>query len=111
MARKKAIDSAKLIKAVESGLPAKELMDMFGFKTRIQLKSFYLDALVEKGKVKNIVSRVPKQAEKGKKAKTTKVNKRGSLVVARGMIDEMGFAIGDAFIVRKTKSGISLRKC
>ncbi|MBW1709750.1 MAG: hypothetical protein JRG97_07915 [Deltaproteobacteria bacterium] len=110
MARKKVVDSAKLIKAVESGLPAKEIMSMFGFKTRLQLKSFYLDALVEKGKAKSIISRIPKKTEQEKKIKAIKVNKRGSLVVTRGMVEEMGFAIGDAFSIRKTKSGISLRK-
>ncbi len=110
MARKKQVDYTKLIKAVESGLPAKEIMEMFNFKTRIQLKSFYLDALVNKGKVKGIVGRAPKQAGKDKHTKTTKVNKRGSMVIPRGLIEEMGFTIGSAFTVRKTKSGISLRK-
>lgn len=61
MARKKVFDSAKLIKAVESGLPAKETMSKFGFKTRTQLKSFYLDALVETGKVKGIVTASPRK--------------------------------------------------
>ena len=38
------------------------------------------------------------------------VSKRGSVVIAKGLIDEMGFAGGDKFAVRKTKSGISLKK-
>jgi hypothetical protein len=31
------------------------------------------------------------------------------VVVPKAMIDEMGFAEGEKFIVRKTKSGISLK--
>jgi len=110
MAKKKEVDGARLIKAVESDLTAKEIMEKFGLKTRIQLKSLYLDALVEAGKAKKIAGRVSKAVDKEKKAKECKVNKRGSLVIARGMIEEMGFSLGDSFSIRKTKSGISLRK-
>lgn len=37
------------------------------------------------------------------------VIKRGSVVIAKGLADEMGFAVGDKFTVRKAKSGISLK--
>jgi hypothetical protein len=52
--RKKKGDAAKLITASESGRPAKEIMAKFGLKTAIQLKSYYLDALMEKGKAAGI---------------------------------------------------------
>ena len=38
------------------------------------------------------------------------VSMRGSVVIAKALIDEMGFAVGDKFAIRKTKSGISLKK-
>ncbi len=37
------------------------------------------------------------------------VSKRGSVVIPKAMIDEMGFKEGNRFTVRKTKSGISLK--
>lgn len=110
MARKKIVDSTKLVKAVESGQPAKEIMEEFGINTRIQLKSLYLDALIESGKAKNIISRVPKAGDGDGESKAIKVNKRGSLVVPRQMVDDLGYELGDTFSIRKTKSGISLRK-
>jgi hypothetical protein len=38
------------------------------------------------------------------------VSKRGSVVISKGLISELGFAEGDKFAVRKTKAGISLKK-
>jgi hypothetical protein len=110
MPRKKTVNSDKLIKAVESGLPSKEIMEKFGIKTSAQLKSLYLDALVAKGQAKGITGRTPKGGRSAKKTKEILVNKRGSLVVPRDMVEEMGFKIEDSFMVRKTKSGLSLKK-
>ena len=64
MPRKKKVDAAKLIKAVESGKPSKEIMAEFGINTSYQLKALYLDALVEKGRAPAIVG---EQARKMKK--------------------------------------------
>ncbi len=110
MARKKIVDSAQLIKAVESGVAADEIMEKFDIKTRTQLKTLYLDALVVGGKAKAIVGRVPKAGAQAKQSKETRVNKRGSVVVPREMVGDMGFSIGDTFTIRKTKSGISLKR-
>jgi hypothetical protein len=109
MPRKKKVDSAKLIKAVESGRPAKEIMAEFGFNTPTQLKTYYLDALVEKGKAAGITGKFPR-ASKAKKAEGIKVNKRGSLVIPRERVEGMGFKIGEAFTMRQTKAGISLKR-
>lgn len=110
MARKKSVDFNKLIKAVESAIPAKEIMSMFNIKSRIQLKSLYADALVDKGKAAPITGRASRVGAAAKKSKGIVVNKRGSLVVPRSAIEEMGYAVGDAFALRRTKSGISLKK-
>jgi hypothetical protein len=110
MARKKNVDFNKLIKAVESGMPAKEIMSTFNIKSRIQLKSLYADALVEKGKAAPIAGRASRAGESAKKSRGIAVNKRGSLVVPRSFVEEMGYAIGDMFTLRRTKSGLSLKK-
>ena len=54
MPRKKKVDAAKLIKAVESGLRSTDIMTKFGLKTSAQLKAAYLDALVDQGQAKAI---------------------------------------------------------
>jgi len=109
MPRKKKVDAAKLIKAVESGRSSKEIMAEFGFNTPAQLKSYYLDALIEKGKAARITGRVPR-ASKIKQANKLKVNKRGSLVVPKEIIKEMGFKVGAVFSIKPSKAGISLKK-
>lgn len=110
MARKKVVDSQKLVKAVEEGKSATEIMEKFGLSSRNQLKSLYLDALIEAGKAKGITSHAPRENEDGEKSRLIKVNKRGSLVIPRASVELLGFCVGDIFNVRKTKSGISLRK-
>ncbi|MEW5721991.1 MAG: hypothetical protein AB1896_02720 [Thermodesulfobacteriota bacterium] len=109
MPKRKVVNFEKLLKAVESGKTSKEIMDTFGIKTSAQLKSMYLDALVSKGKAKGIPGRGGKSGA-GPKSKAIMVNKRGSLVISKELVSEMGFNIEDAFTVRKTKSGISLKK-
>ena len=108
MPRKKKVDAAKLIKAVESGKPSKEIMAEFGINTSYQLKALYLDALVEKGRAPAIVGRAGKKDEKA--GKEILVNKRGSLIVPAPLVEEMGFKIGEEFKVRRTKAGVSLKK-
>jgi hypothetical protein len=109
MPRKKKVDAAKLIKAVESGRSSKEIMAEFGFNTPTQLKSYYLDALVAKGKAAGIIGKAAR-APKVKRAKGLKVNKRGSLVVPKEKIEEMGFKIGETFSIKPSKAGISLKR-
>ena len=110
MPEKKKVSSARLIKAVESGKPSTEIMEKFSFKTSAQLKAAYLDALVEKGMAQEITASRRGRSKAAKKTKEIKVNKRGSLVITKEMVTEMGFALGDSFNVRKTKSGVSLKK-
>jgi hypothetical protein len=109
MPKKIKVDAAKLISAVNSGMTDKEILEKFGLKTRTQLKSLYLDALVAEGAVKSISSRT-KSTNSDAAQEEIRVNKRGSLVVPRSLVEEMGFAEGDAFSARRTRSGVSLRK-
>ncbi len=107
MPRKLQIDGEKLIGAIEAGLPSKEIMDRFGIKSRAQLKCVYLDALVSRGVVAGFA---PTHFGKNAPGKEIKVNKRGSLVIPRLTVEEMGFSTGDSFSFRKSRSGLSLRQ-
>ena len=85
-------------------------MKEFGIKTSAQLKAKYLDAMIEKGEIPAIVTtRGPgKKAET--KSKSILVNKRGSIIVPKELVEEMGFKVGNEFMVRKSKAGVSLKK-
>jgi hypothetical protein len=108
MPAKKMVDYKELIKAVESGKPQAEIVKEFKFSTIAQFKNHYLNALMEAGKAPEI--KTGRASTKSAPAKEAFVSKRGSVVIAKGLIEEMGFAVGDNFAVRKTKSGISLKK-
>mgnify|MGYP000255009641 CR=1 FL=1 len=108
MPAKKKVDYKKLLTAVESGKTQSEIMKEFKFNTAAQFKSHYLSALIEVGKAPKIIT--SRASAKSAPAKEAFVSKRGSLVIAKGLIEEMGFSVGDNFAVRKTKSGISLKK-
>lgn len=109
MPKRKQIDEKKLLKAVEDGMISKEIMAKFDFSTLAQLKSFYLDALTAEGKVPGINFTRGRAAAPAGKSNLFKVNKRGSLIVPKEMIETMGFKLGDSFSVRKTAAGISLK--
>jgi hypothetical protein len=107
MPAKKKVDYAKLRKAVESGKPQAEILKDFKLNTAAQLKSHYLSALMEAGKVPEI--KTGRRSADAEPAKEAEVNKRGSLIIPNVLISEMGFDEGEKFLVRKTKSGISLK--
>lgn len=100
MPRKK-IDTKALIKAVESGLPRRDIMAQFGFTNPNQVTTYYLDALVELGRAKGIVGR----QQTSVKVIPIKVNQRGSLVIPRERVAKFGYTIGDAFSISKTTAG------
>ena len=108
MPKKKVVKSKKLIKMINDEKPQPEIMKAFGFKTSTQLKAAYMNALVAEGAVTGIKS------GRGKTKATTSnevnVGKRGSLIISKNLVAEMGFVENDKFLVRKTKSGISLKK-
>ena len=107
MPAKKKVDYKKLLKAVESGKPQADIIKEFKFNTAAQFKNHYLNALIEAGKAPEIVT--SRASTTSAPAKEASVSKRGSIVISKGLIEEMGFAEGDKFTVRKTKTGISLK--
>lgn len=109
MPKKKTIDEKALIAMVAGGNPQKEIMEKFGFKTPTQLKVAYANAQMASGTIPEI-KKGRKTAAKAAASKNATVNKRGSLVITKALVEDMGFAVGEVFAIRKTKSGISLRK-
>jgi hypothetical protein len=108
MPKKKKIDSKKLIKMIKDETPQTEILDAFGFKNSTQLKSAYVNAAIEEGMVPAIKSGRGKA--KPAVSNDVSVGKRGSIIIPKGLVDELGFVENDRFLVRKTKTGISLKK-
>ncbi|MCK5552377.1 MAG: hypothetical protein KAJ09_04470 [Deltaproteobacteria bacterium] len=100
----------KLIEMVKKGIPDKEIMEKLGIQTKASLKRMYYDALVEAGKIKDIVTeRKAKKARARRRALT--IGKRGTILISnRLLIDRLGFKSGDKFTVAKRKDSIILRK-
>ena len=99
-------EAKKLIQMVRKGLPDKEIMEKLGIQTRTSLKKMYYDALVEAGKIKDILTE-----PEVKMKRTLKVTKTGTMLLSkRLLIDKFGFKEGDKFMVSKRKDRIILRK-
>ena len=108
MPKKKALDSAKLIKMIDDETPQAEIMKKMGFKTSTQLKTAYMNALIVEGKVTAIKG--GRRAKKADKAKKVGVGKRGSIILSKELVESLGIDAKDKFTVWKTKAGIALRK-
>jgi hypothetical protein len=108
MAKKKEVDGKRLVKMVKDGAPQSDIMGKFGFNTSTQLKVAYANALMEAGEIPEIQSPRGGKPAGGIK-KEVPVNKRGSLIIPKDLIEDLGFKVGDQFLARKTKVGISLK--
>lgn len=108
MPRKRVLDPGKLIKMIEDEIPQAEIMKKMGFKTSMQLKTAYMNALIAEGRVPAI--RGGRGAGKADKTKEVMVGKRGSLILSKELVASLGIGGKDRFLVRKTKAGISLKK-
>jgi hypothetical protein len=109
MPKKKQIDSKALINMIDSGTDQKDVMKKFGLKTSTQLKVAYANALMDTGKVPEIKSSRGSGAAKDVSKEIT-VGKRGSLILPKALVNELGFLEGDRFLTKKTKVGISLSR-
>jgi len=103
-------EAKKLIEMVRKGTPDKEIMRELGIKTKATLKRKYYDALVEAGKIRDIVTeRARKKAELRRRA--LKIGKRGTILLSEQLlVDQLGFKKGDKFSVAKRRDSIILRK-
>ena len=102
--------SKDIVEMVKAGFTDKQIMKELGIQTKASLKKMYLDALVEAGKIKAIIT----EREKKKTQRRTKVlaiGKRGTIVLSRLiLIDQFGFKEGDKFKVSKRKDSIALKR-
>ena len=108
MPKKKAIDGAGLIKMVEDGVPRPEIMKKFKLKTSSQLTLLYAKAQMEAGKIAEIVG--GRGGATAKETNMVTVGKRGSVIISKEIAGGFGIAVGEKFTIRKTKSGIALKK-
>ena len=103
-------EAKKLIEMVKKEIPDKEIMKQLGIQTKASLKRMYYDALVEAGKIKDILTE--KEVKKAvPKKRALSVTKRGTILLGRTLVvDQLGFKEGDKFTVSKRKDSIILRK-
>ena len=100
----------KLVEMVKKNVPDKEMMEKLGVQSKATLKKMYYDALVEAGKIKDILTE--KEVKKRTaKARKLSIGKRGTMTLNKALIvDTLGFKEGDKFTVSKGKDSIILRK-
>ena len=99
-------EAKKLIEMVKKGIPDKEIMKELGIQTGTSLKRMYYNALVEAGKIKDIL--IEKDVEK---KKTVRITKRGTIFLGKILLlEKFGYKEGDRFTVSKRKGSIILRK-
>ena len=100
----------RLVEMVRKNVPDKEMMEKLGIRSKAALKKMYYDALVEAGKIKDIITE--KEAKKAtKKEKKLRIGTRGTMTLSKAMlVDTLGFKEGDRFTVSKGKDSIILRK-
>ena len=100
----------KLIDMVKKGIPDREIMRELGIQTRSSLRKMYYEALVEAGKIRDILTeRELRKAGREKRAAT--IGKRGTILLSKGLlIDRFGFKQGDKFSLSKRRDRIILKK-
>jgi hypothetical protein len=99
-------EAKRIIEMVKKGMPDKEIMKELGIQTGASLKRMYYDALVEAGKIKDILTE--REVEK---KKTVNITKRGTIILGKTLLlEKFGFKEGDKFTVSKRKDSIILRK-
>lgn len=107
MPKRRKVDASIVIEAVKSGRLSKDTMDSYGLE-KPSRKSHGRGAGTRKARRRRDEVLLDEQGPDW--FRDVKVNKRGSLVLPRTLLEEMGFDLEDTFIIRKTKAGISLRK-
>jgi len=95
---------------VRQGIPDKEIMKELKIQTKASLKKMYYDALVEAGKIKDIMTE-RKLKKAAPKSRALAIGTRGTISLSNKLlIDQLGFQKGDKFTVSKRRESIILRK-
>jgi len=96
---------------VRKGIPDKEIMKELGIQTKASLKKMYYDALVEAGKIKDIMTERKLKKAKVPRKRPVTIGKRGTMLLSKPLlVEELGFKEGDKFTVSKRRGSIILRK-
>lgn len=105
------IDPMKLIDMVRKEIPDKEIMAELGINTKASLKKMYYDALVEAGKIKDIMTERKARKAAAPRKRPLTIGKRGTILLSKPLlVDQLGFKTGDKFTVAKRKDSIILKK-
>ena len=100
----------RLVEMVRKGISDKEIMRQLGIQTKASLKKMYYDALVEAGKIKDIVTE-KQMTRAAPTRRALSIGKRGTILLSKPLlVDQLGFKQGDKFSVAKRKGSIILRK-
>jgi bifunctional DNA-binding transcriptional regulator/antitoxin component of YhaV-PrlF toxin-antitoxin module len=104
--RKKLVEHNALLQAVEMGLSKADIMKKFDIKTSAALETAYFNALVALGKIQDVnKGRKPKKV-----AKKVSINRRGSLVIPKKLVDYLEINESDTFEVTKKGTGLLLKR-
>ena len=109
MPKRRIVDHQKLIEMVEVGVKKRDIMKKFGLSSLRQLKVAYAHALMQTNRAPAISKGRGLRKKRGIGREVT-VGKRGSLIIPTEMVFAFGIGKEDRFTVRKSKSGIVLRK-
>jgi AbrB family looped-hinge helix DNA binding protein len=104
--KKNLVEHNALLQAVEMGLPQADIMKKFDIKTSAALETAYFNALVALGKIQDI-----NKSRKSKKVDNkVSINRRGSLVIPKELVDSLGLNESDTFDVIKNGTGLVLKR-
>lgn len=104
-------EARKIIDMVKKGVPDKEIMKELGIQTKASLKKMYYDALVEAGKIKDIMTERRLKKTAGPRKRPLTIGKRGTILLSKPLlVDQLGFKQGDKFTVAKRRDSLILKK-
>ena len=103
-------EAKRLIEMVRKGIPDKEIMKGLGIQTRASLKRMYYEALIEAGKIKDIMME-KKLKKAAPKRRALTIGERGTILLSNALLmDQLGFKKVDEFTVDKRRDNIILKK-
>lgn len=107
MPKKMKVNEKALLKMIQGGATQADVMKKFGFKNSSQLKVAYANAAMSTGQIPALKS--GRRTAISADTKIT-VNKRGSLIIPKALVEKFGLKQGENFDVKNTKTGIRLKK-
>lgn len=100
MTRRRKVDASKVIEAVESGRLSRKVMDSYGLE-----KPAPPGRGSRSGRRGRPVSTGAKEGNLGE----VTINKRGSLVLPKSLVEKLGLLEEDLLMIRRTKSGLLIK--